>query len=338
MIGCARTGTASSSLAGLLTCLLLLTATSCDAPSRRPRSADKRASRSKRTKKSAAPRPSGRVAKRAWRPTTRKRSAAPRQPVAKPRSPRSAAPAPVRTAPARSRRATKVWSQPGLVRQLEDSTVMVIAPKRAGTSMGTGFFVTKQLIVTNRHVLDGANLRKVYVISRRLGKMKRARLVKKSGGKNPMRDGDYAVLRLSAPVSVRPFTLTNKLGKLDTVIAAGFPGIIIATDLKFTHFMKGDISAVPEIALTEGQVSAIQNRGVGAVPLIVHTASMSSGNSGGPLIDACGRVVGINTFIRHGPGAKVNYTLAADHLSKFLRGVRTNRIKRSQALCVPGNK
>ena len=37
---------------------------------------------------------------------------------------------------------------------------------------------------------------------------------------------------------------------------------------------------------------------------IYHSAYIDSGSSGGPLIDICGRVVGVNTASQIGPGSK----------------------------------
>jgi Trypsin-like peptidase domain len=56
------------------------------------------------------------------------------------------------------------------------------------------------------------------------------------------------------------------------------------------------------------------------LPVIIHTANISPGNSGGPLIDSCGRVVGVNTFIRvdQESSSRLNYALQAGALAKFL--------------------
>ena len=74
------------------------------------------------------------------------------------------------------------------------------------------------------------------------------------------------------------------------------------------------------MVLTKGTVSAVQNRERNT-PMVLHSADISAGNSGGPLIDACGRVVGINTYIvTSRQSTKANYALGGSWLGSFLRG------------------
>ena len=47
--------------------------------------------------------------------------------------------------------------------------------------------------------------------------------------------------------------------------------------------------------MTQGVVTVVQNRGQD-LPIVIHTADISPGNSGGPLIDERGRVVGVVTL------------------------------------------
>src|SRR3546814_12594507 len=69
-----------------------------------------------------------------------------------------------------------------------------------------------------------------------------------------------------------------------------------SSDVCSSDLIAGDAGPTPDLNLTQGVVQSVQNSPQG-VPVLVHTASVLQGNSGGPLVDACGRVVGINTFI-----------------------------------------
>lgn len=80
------------------------------------------------------------------------------------------------------------------------------------------------------------------------------------------------------------------------------------------------MTAVPSLITTDGLISAIQDSSAG-LKILPHTASISGGNSGGPLVDVCGRVVGINTYIATDAEqtAHVNYAQKADQIIAFLK-------------------
>jgi hypothetical protein len=103
------------------------------------------------------------------------------------------------------------------------------------------------------------------------------------------------------------------------VIAAGFPQAIMQTDANFQALLDGNIQAIPELAVTDGLVSAVQTLPSGLI-VMPHTAAISRGNSGGPLVDRCGRVVGVNTFgfFNAEQGERVSYAQKVESVLAFL--------------------
>ena len=220
---------------------------------------------------------------------------------------------------------------------IDGAVVLVLAPTNDGVEMGSGFFVAPGLVVTNAHVVAGA-AGQVFATSKPLGGAHRATVVASTNATSPG-EVDFALLRVDgAPTTIQPLSLTTTVAKLDHVVAAGFPGIVIEGDQAFQRLMEqGDASAVPEMAVTSGEVSVIQEL-QGGVPVVVHTAGISPGNSGGPLVDRCGRVVGVNTFLRveASQAVRVNYALSASKLVEFLKGQGIG-FHELTGKCVPAN-
>jgi S1-C subfamily serine protease len=202
---------------------------------------------------------------------------------------------------------------------LEQAVVLVIGAGDEGIGMGTGFFVTPKLIVTNRHVVEKLVADKIFVTNKPLGGIKSAKLVAKTAS-SEFGEPDYALLEVEDAPPIQPLGLTRVANRLDDVVAAGYPTFVLAGDSQFRALLAGDASAIPEMVATNGLISAIQllreNR-----PIIPNTASISAGNSGGPLVDRCGRVVGINTFgrINQEHADKINYAQKTDTLLEFLK-------------------
>jgi len=134
---------------------------------------------------------------------------------------------------------------------------------------------------------------------------------------------DFAVIKVDVPAgSVRPLPVAAEPAALSDVVAAGYPAIAIAQDRNLRRLAAGDLKASPEVVLTKGTVSAVQNKERNT-PMVLHSADISAGNSGGPLIDSCGRLVGINTYIvTSRQTTKANYALGSSWLAAFLRGAR----------------
>nr|WP_319483846.1 serine protease [uncultured Cohaesibacter sp.] len=206
-----------------------------------------------------------------------------------------------------------------LVPLLDRTTVLVLAsgPKNE-VSSGSGFFIAPDRIVTNRHVVEMAAEGKVFVINETLGGLRPARVLAKSSS-NDLGDKDYALLQMEGDPARSFLQLTNVIDKGQQTYAAGFPGFFMETDSKFRELLNGDTHAAPSMVLTQGIVTVFQDSPSG-VKLVLHSADISPGNSGGPLVDACGRVVGVNTFIKTSGEAQVrlNFALKSDSLEEFL--------------------
>lgn len=100
---------------------------------------------------------------------------------------------------------------------------------------------------------------------------------------------DFAILKLEQPIYDRtPLVLNTHMDGViatDNVYALGFPAAIeIAQDA--TYYTSGDVNVMA------GIVSKITS--LDSVGYIQHSAVLSSGNSGGPLVNSKGEVIGLN--------------------------------------------
>ncbi|WP_198373752.1 S1 family peptidase, partial [Roseomonas rosulenta] len=211
--------------------------------------------------------------------------------------------------------------QGSLIELLDQATVLVLGPlaNGQGVGTGTGFVVAPGIVVTNAHVVAGLDPSRVFVVNRRLGRPRTVQVAAQTPDPQPGRQ-DFAILRMPADApALSPLGLTRVASRLDPVIAAGFPQAIMQTDANFQALLDGNIQSVPELAVTDGLVSAVQNLPSGLI-VMPHTAAISRGNSGGPLVDRCGRVVGVNTFgfFNAEQGERVSYAQKVDSLLAFL--------------------
>ena len=145
-------------------------------------------------------------------------------------------------------------------------TAEVIDP---GVSLGSGVLWPPGHVVTNAHVVRGSHAGVRLVDGRRLEGQVIARNT----------SADLALLRVSGtgiPAATIAARGTSQVGAL--VVAVGHPlGV------------RG--------ALTVGIIHAIGARENGGRAWIQAAVRLAHGNSGGPLADASGRVVGLNTMV-----------------------------------------
>lgn len=206
-----------------------------------------------------------------------------------------------------------------LLRYIEDRTAIILVRTANDGSAGTGFFVGPDTLITNHHVVVGeGDIQEILVTNERLGQLTPARLLQASGPLETVGQ-DFALLQVQGANSpfFKVWSGTQSL-KLQNVIAAGFPASYMETDADWARLLAGDRAAVPGVVVTRGSVNAEQNLG-GLIRAIVHSADISSGNSGGPLVDSCGRVVGVNTFGRQDEITQrfLNFSLPSSELLQF---------------------
>ena len=206
-----------------------------------------------------------------------------------------------------------------LVSFLDDRTALILTVAPGGMGSGTGFFVGPDLLVTNYHVIAEADPSRIFVTNKSLGTVHMAEVLK-AAGPFEQTGADFALLRV-AGVNQPTFRLlqSDRTLRLKSVIAAGYPGDLLQTDAEFEKLRAGDRGAVPELALTDGTVSTEQSVN-GAASVVAHSAPISSGNSGGPLVDMCGRVLGVNTFVKRGTLRNLNFAISSGDLLRFLAG------------------
>ncbi|PRX10055.1 UNVERIFIED_ORG: trypsin-like peptidase [Martelella mediterranea] len=202
--------------------------------------------------------------------------------------------------------------------RLQDATVLVIALEEDGNfSSGSGFFVSDDLVITNRHVIENAQTDGLFITNKRLGTVLPVALAAESQTRS-FGEADFAALRTAAETDIPWLSVTDQSGQGEEVLAAGFPAAFMETDAAFTDLLNGDAAATPNMVLTEGIVTVVQESPAG-MQLFLHSADISAGSSGGPLTDRCGRVIAVNTFIKTSSEQQVrlNFALGSDSLIAF---------------------
>ncbi len=182
-----------------------------------------------------------------------------------------------------------------LARLNAPAVVAIVSEKFNGSTVqGAGFVIDEHgIIVTNYHVIEGANAIHVHFDSGDIYDVK----------------GIIAVDRLRdiAVVRVAAYGLAKvRLGNSDSVVV-GDPVVAMGNPL-------GLVGTV-----TQGIVSAIRVREGAGYRLIQTDAAASPGNSGGPLLDAQGRVIGIVT-LGIITGQNLNFAVPVNYARALLEG------------------
>ncbi|GGJ92001.1 hypothetical protein GCM10010123_22260 [Pilimelia anulata] len=175
------------------------------------------------------------------------------------------------------------------VAAVRPSVVQLQVVDAAGSSVGSGFVVsTAGHVLTNQHVLGGS--RGPVQVTLPGGGVTAARLVGSDA------EADLAVLKLDSAAGVRPARLgdSDRLAVGEQVLAFGSPLSLRET------VTAGIVSALDRPLRTGGEPGE-QVRYYAAIQT---DAAVNQGNSGGPLVDAAGRVVGVNAVIQSVAGSR----------------------------------
>ncbi|EKQ57913.1 MULTISPECIES: trypsin-like peptidase domain-containing protein [unclassified Clostridium] len=157
--------------------------------------------------------------------------------------------------------------------------------------LGSGFAINKNIIITNAHVVeDFANVSvKLYNDKTCSGKVIKI-------DKNV----DLALVQVDETLTPLKLASEDKVSIGKEVYAIGAP-----KDIPYT--------------MTKGIISA-KNRKVGNHEYIQIDASINSGNSGGPLVDENGEVIGINTM-KMVDAEGIGFAIGTSYINDFINGV-----------------
>jgi len=179
--------------------------------------------------------------------------------------------------------------------QLDRAVIRVVAIDKArpghfnALSSGSAFAINGQgYFISNHHVVENAMQAQVELVAVEAivpePKLHRVDIVWSSA------EQDLAILKIdSLHLPPLPLTKAADVVKNQEVVSIGFPG---ASD------NSPENPAFIDPKIKRGVISARQlfplTSGGRAIALFEHDATVNTGNSGGPLLDACGRVVGVN--------------------------------------------
>lgn len=189
------------------------------------------------------------------------------------------------------------------------ATGFVLTEFKNVISMGTGFCIdTSGLFITNNHVIsdNGAYGRISVVLAPGTpgARVLSATVVKADPNM------DLALLRVDRATNLHTVDLagTGRMGRLretQEVMALGYPfGLKLAAG-----------GAAPEVSVSTGKITALRHEGA-QLAVIQFDGSINHGNSGGPLLDKYGNVIGVVTAII--PDKQINFAIPVSSVRALL--------------------
>jgi V8-like Glu-specific endopeptidase len=186
-------------------------------------------------------------------------------------------------------------------------------------SHGTGFAVSPTRIITNAHVVADAaqdDTLRIGIVPAEGQGGAFARVIAISPR------NDLALLEIAkGSLRLPPLALAGGTGNtLGEVAAVGYPmNVDLAQGLDIN-----DIFRPQQPVKSRGFLSGA--RPSRQFDSILHTAPIARGNSGGPLLDPCGRVIGVNSFSTDSASGDAEFYFAVS-LRELIPFLRSNRVE-----------
>ena len=180
------------------------------------------------------------------------------------------------------------------------------SPQQTGEAVGTGFVVTSDgIILTNYHVVEGAES---ITVTLNNGRQYSARVGRASSS------GDLAVLKIDATgLATLPLGNSSQAEAGESVVAIGY-----------ALGLQGSPTVTTGIVSSTGRTIQVQDDGAPNGPVVrtysnvlQTSAAINSGNSGGPLLDMEGRVIGIDTAGAQG-AQNIGFAIPIDQAKALL--------------------
>jgi hypothetical protein len=197
---------------------------------------------------------------------------------------------------------------PQIVARGKQATALVrLSVDGKAKAYGSAFCVDESgLFITNAHVADaveGTTMDLVLEPGESTQRIISAKVLRSD------KELDLAILQAGkgAPFATLPIGNVESLQDTMEIIAFGYP---------FGGAMSLDTDGYPSVSVNTGHVTSLRRK-AGELELIQVDAALNPGNSGGPVLDSSGEVVGI---VQAGiPGAGVNFAIPVGRLSKLLK-------------------
>jgi serine protease Do len=167
--------------------------------------------------------------------------------------------------------------------------------------VGTGCIIDESgYIITNQHVIENAEQVKVRLIDN-------TELPAEVVGSDKATDIALLKIKSRAPLSVMPLGDSNKLLIGETVVAIGNP---------YSY----------DRSLTTGVVSAKGRKVFNTLyeDYIQTDAAINVGNSGGPLLNLAGELIGVNTVIRADANG-ISFAIPVNQIKQIISQLKTHR-------------